>query len=79
MSNLSYFTIHTDINMTVQDGTKEVRRTWRERFSNKFWIATTQVPNMVPSREFIVLQDEHKLVCHPSLKDWLEDHIESLI
>ena len=78
--SLAYFSVITDINMVEQDGFKEVLKTPIERWTNwGFWKSTKNVPNIVPMKSFIVSDEQKVLICHPSMKDALEEHIEELI
>jgi len=52
---------------------ERVKKTFIERLFGKFWVAT----KVVPMRTFIIT--DSTLICHPSLKDALEEHIETLI
>lgn len=67
---LAYFTVYEDNNMV-----ERVPKTWKERLCWKFWVTH----KIIPMKTFIVIDAERAIFCHPSMKEALEDHIESLI
>ena len=67
---LAYFTVITDVNMV-----ESVPKTWRERFTWKFWITH----KIVPMRTMIISDENRTIICHPSMKEIIEEDIERLI
>ncbi len=67
---LAYFTVIADNNMVKQKVKK-----WWERITFKFWLKTKTVPRT----DFIVLNKELKIICHPTMVKLIEKNIERLI
>ena len=76
---LGYFKVITSNEMVKQEGYKQIKKTLMERLTWRFWEATKLVPNMVPRKDFLVIDKDRTIICHPIMRDALEDHIESLI
>lgn len=74
---LAYTNVIEDINCVKEEGTKLVKKTWKERITWKFWEGYKEVPNHVPTAFFV--KGENTIICHPSIKNAIEEDIERLI
>lgn len=78
MGKIMGFDVHTDENLVKQDGTKKVKKTFKERLCLKFWERYKEVPNIVPKRNFMIY--DKAIYCHPvvfeEVKQYLRDRNE---
>jgi len=77
MDMINGFRIISDENFTKIDGTKKVKKTWRERFVWRFWEEYKEVPNVVPRKDVVLCNEYQAIICHPSMKSAILEEAQS--
>lgn len=71
--------IITDLNLTIQDGTIIVNRSWKERLFTrpwKPWVATKEIFNIIPDPNMYFIEKEGIVFAHPVTARRLYDEFD---
>jgi len=62
--------IISNSNLVKQDGFKKVKKTFRERFTWKFWETYKVVPNIIP--DLNIYKQGNTITCHPIIVEMIK-------